>query len=273
MIPQPSRTPRLLLLLSALFFGAAYFTVHFPDTPGADLGSFVSTLLIALPSLVALWWFLGPPEAALSLLSLSVFGFVVEIIGVTTGFPYGPFYYGDSLGPKVAGLVPYLLPLSWVPLVLGAVAATASQKKTAPSKRRVRWILSAAILLTLIDGVLDPGAASLGFWVWPEGGSYYGVPVSNYLGWLFSSTLAATLLLALGRRTWGSVPPPPGLIDSALIAVAFWVGVAVFSGLFFPVALGSGLYLFLLYRRFRLALAGQARYKGGGDGDERRLGT
>ena len=272
-IAQPSRIPRLLLLLSALFFGAAYFTVHFPGTPGAGVASFVSTLLIALPSFVALWRFLGPKEAALSLLSLGVFGFVVEIIGVTTGFPYGPFYYGDSLGPKVAGLVPYLLPLSWVPLVLGAVAATASREKTTPPKRRVRWILSAAVLLTLIDGVLDPGAASLGFWVWPQGGSYYGIPVSNYLGWLFSSALTAALLLGLGYRRWGSVPPPPGLLDSALIAVAFWIGVAVFSGLFSPAVLGAVLYLFLLYRRFHLAVAGQARYKDGGDGDERRLDT
>jgi putative membrane protein len=109
--------------------------------------------------------------------------------------------------------------------------------------------------------------------VWPEGGLYYGVPLSNYLGWLFSSTLAAALLLALGHRRWGSVPPPPGLIDSALIAVSFWVGVAVFFNLFFPAALGAVLYLFLLYRRLRLAAAGQARYKGGGDGDKWRLGT
>jgi bisanhydrobacterioruberin hydratase len=235
------------------------------------VGSFVSTLLIALPSFVALRRFLGPKRAALSLLSLSVLGFAVEMIGVATGFPYGHFYYGESLGPKIANLVPYLLPLSWTPLVLGAVAATAPRGKTVSRCCELFWVLSAAVLLALVDGVLDPGAASLGFWVWPEGGSYYGVPVTNYLGWLFSSALAAALLIALGRRRWGSVPPPPGLLDSVIIAVAFWVGVAVFSGLLFPAVLGAALYHVLLGRRSWLAAASEARYKGGGDGDERRL--
>lgn len=253
MIPHRFRAPRPLLAASVLFFGAAYFTVRFPNTPGAGLASFVSTLLIALPSFVAVWRFLGPKTAALSLLSLSAFGFAIETIGTTTGFPYGPFYYGDSLGPKVANLVPYLLPLSWVPLVLGSVGATVPAGKT-DLRRRVLAAFSAAVLLTLVDGVLDPGAASLGFWVWPGGGAYYGVPLTNYLGWLFSSFLAAVLLLALGRRRWGSVSPPPGLLDSTLIALAFWTGVAVFSGLAFPAVLGATLYLVLLGRRSRLAV-------------------
>ena len=219
--------------------------------PGAGIGSSVSTLLIALPSFVALWRYLGPKRATLSLVCLSALGFAIEMIGVATGFPYGSFYYGDSLGPKVAGLVPYLLPLSWSPLVLGAVAATAPPGKTGSWGRRLFWILSAAVLLTLVDGVLDPGAAFLGFWVWPEGGPYYGVPVTNYLGWLFSSTLAAALLLTLGRW-WESALPPPGLLESILIALACWVGVAVFSGLTFPTVLGAVLYAFLLRRRLWL---------------------
>ena len=251
MLRKRSHPPRLLLAASALFFGAAYFTVSFPEVPGAWVGSFASTLLIAMPSFIALWQFLGLKRAALSLIALSAFGFAIEITGVATGFPYGTFYYGDSLGPKVAGLVPYILPLSWVPLVLGAVAAS-SPKYKAP-QRYVLWVLAAAVLLTLVDGILDPGAASLSFWTWPEGGAYYGVPVTNYLGWLFSSTLAAALLLFLGRRGWGKETPPPGLLDSLVVAVAFWGGVTLFSGLFFPAALGGALFLYLLYRRARLA--------------------
>lgn len=280
--PQRPRRPRLLLAASALFFGAAYFTVRFPDTPGAGIASLISTFLIALPSLVALWRYLGPKGAVLSLLSLSAFGYAIETIGVATGFPYGPFYYGDALGPKVAGLVPYLLPLSWVPLVLGAVGATtpAVPENEDVSRHRVLWVLYAAILLTLVDGVLDPGAASLGFWVWPEGGPYYGVPVSNYLGWLFSSSVAAAILLVLGRQRWGRVPPPPGLLDSTLIAVAFWTGVDLFSGLLFPAVLGIALFFYLLGCRARLssvkpAVAGRSKagYKHEGNCVERRSNT
>ena len=238
-------TPRSLIVASVLFFAAAYFALRFPDAPGAGVGSYVSTLLIALPSFVALLRYLGARGAAISLLALTAFGYAIETMGVVTGFPYGPFYYGDALGGKLFGLVPYLLPLSYAPLVIGAVAASWSPGLP----RRALWILRSALLLTLVDGVLDPGAASLGFWVWPGGGAYYGVPLSNYAGWLFSGALAAALLLAAGR--WRGAPLP-GLLDSAVVALAFWIGVSVFSGLLFPALLGIALFAHLLHRRARL---------------------
>jgi bisanhydrobacterioruberin hydratase len=236
-------TPRPLILASALFFAAAFFASRFPDVPGAQAGSYVSTFLIALPSFVALFAYLGPPRAALSLLALAAFGYAIETIGVVTGFPYGSFYYGDALGGKLLGLVPFLLPVSYAPLVIGAVAASWG------SRSRALRVLRSALLLTLMDGVLDPGAASLGFWVWPDGGAYYGVPLSNYAGWLLSGTLASVLLLAVGR--WrGS--PPPGLLDSAAVALAFWIGVCAFTGLAFPALLGAALFAYLLHRRAHL---------------------
>ena len=239
-------TPRPLILACALALGAAYFAARFPDVPGASAGAYVSTFLIALPSAVALFSYLGRRRAALSLLALSAFGYTIETVGVATGFPYGSFYYGDALGHKLAGLVPYLLPISYAPLVVGAVAASWG------SARRPLHALAAALLLVLMDGVLDPGAVSLGFWIWPEGGPYYGVPPTNYAGWLFSGTLAASLLLSIGR--WRS-PPPPGLLDSAIIALSFWIGVAALSGMVLPTFLGITLSIYLLGRRSRLRAA------------------
>lgn len=239
-----TRTPRLLIFASALFFGAAYFTVHFPDVPGADLGSYVSTFLIALPPCAALIRYLGLRRAALSLLTLSAFAYAIEMTGVATGFPYGEFHYGDALGLKAFGLVPYLLPISYAPLVIGAVAVSSG-------KSPVIRALSAALLLCLVDGVLDPGAAALGFWIWPEGGLYYGVPLSNYAGWLLSGTLAAALLLTTGGGRRGA--RPPGLLDGLIIATAFWTGVAVFSGLILPFILGTVLFAHFMRRRSTLS--------------------
>jgi bisanhydrobacterioruberin hydratase len=238
-------TPRPLILASAFFFGTAYFALRFSESPGA--GSYVSTFVIALPSFVALFGYLGPRRAALSLLALSAFGYAMEAIGVVTGLPYGSFYYGDALGGRLLGLVPYLLPISYAPLAIGAVAA--SWNDGSGPDHRFFFILRSALLLALMDGVLDPGAALLGFWIWPEGGAYYGVPLSNYAGWLLSGALAAALLVAVGR--WRTAPLP-GLLDGAILALAFWTGVAVFSVLIVPALLGAALFAYLLHRRGRL---------------------
>jgi putative membrane protein len=250
-------TPRPLILASAFFFGTAYFVVLFPEVPDASAGAYVSTFLIALPSFVALFKYLGPRRAALSLLALSTFGYAIETVGVVTGLPYGPFYYGDALGQKALGLVPYLLPVSYAPLVIGAVAAAWKESlglnynSSVLNSRLllILLILRSAALLVLMDGVLDPGAAFLGFWVWLGGGAYYGVPLSNYAGWLLSGALAAALLLSVGR--WRTAPPP-GLLDGAVLALSFWTGVAAFSGLIVPALLGAALLAYLLHRRSRL---------------------
>ena len=247
MLTQLRRTtPRPLILACALSLAAAYFAVRYPDIKGASVGSYLSTLLIALPSTVALFRYLGPRSATLSLLALSSFGYAIEAIGVATGFPYGTFYYGDALGPRLAGIVPLLLPLSYAPLVIGAVAAAWG------TRLRLLHVLYATLLLVWMDAILDPGAASLGFWVWPGGGAYYGVPISNYAGWLLSGAIATTLLLVAGR--W-SEPPGPTLLDSATIATTFWTGVAVLSGMVAPALLGALLLAYLLARRSLLRAA------------------
>ena len=239
-------TPRLLLLASAVAFAAAFFATRFGDVPGAGVGSYVSSVLLALPSLVALFAHLGARRATLAVLAVSAFAYAIESVGVATGFPYGTFFYGDALGPRFLGLVPYLLPVTYVPLVIGAVAAAWTPGRLAPH------IALSALLLVLIDAVLDPGAAALGFWVWPDGGPYYGVPLSNFAGWLLSGAVSAALLFSVGRiRT----PPPPGALDSAILSLAFWTAAAVFSALALPALLGLVLFVLSLARRAALKVA------------------
>ena len=241
--------PRPLLFAAVIAFAAAFFAARFSDMPGADIGSFVSTFLIAAPSFWALWRALGTRAFAFTVVTLTVFAYGIETTGVATGYPYGPFYYGDALGPRAFGLVPYLLPVSYLPLVLGAVAAA-----WRPSVRLAPWVIGATLVLVIMDGVLDPGAAAMGFWVWPTGGIYFGVPLSNFAGWLLSGALATALLLGVSR--WPLTrAPPPGMIDSMTIATAFWVGADIFAGLWFPALIGVALFLFLLERRRALQAA------------------
>ena len=251
--PKPRVVPPYLIPSSVALFLASYFAARFTDVSGAWVGSYISTTLIALPAFVVLWRYMGPRRAALSLCALGLFGFAIEITGVVTGFPYGPFFYGDSLGPRLAGHVPYILPISYVPLVIGAVAACAPPRLPVRLAGAAVWVAASTLVLTLIDGVLDPGAAALGFWVWPGGGLYYGVPPSNYAGWLLSGAVACGLLALLGK--WRS-PPPGGLLDSMLLALAFWCGVASFEALLAPALLGAGMYAALLARRVHLERAG-----------------
>jgi putative membrane protein len=131
-------------------------------------------------------------RAALFVGAAALFAYAIEIVGVTTGWPYGAFEYGVALGP-MAGGVPLALPLFYLPLVANAVLLVLLVLGPAADRRAVR--LPATLLVVLaVDLVLDPAAVALGFWAYDSGGAFYGVPVSNYAGWLLSGAVTVTLL-------------------------------------------------------------------------------
>jgi uncharacterized membrane protein len=60
-------------------------------------------------------------------------------------------------------------------------------------------ILLSALLLVAVDLVLDPVFVHLGIWIWITPGFYYGVSISNYIGWFFKGLISAAILLILLR--------------------------------------------------------------------------
>ena len=107
-------------------------------------------------------------------------GMGVEILGVQTDFPFGAYYYGDVLGPKVFG-VPLLIGFNWFFLVYATVVIARQFK--------VRNVFLTAALAALVmvgyDYLLEPVAVHYDFWTWEAGF----IPLSNYIAWFVISFL------------------------------------------------------------------------------------
>ena len=54
-------------------------------------------------------------------------------------------------------------------------------------------ILLTALLVTILDLVLDPIAVDEGRWSWDKPGKYYGVPIKNFIGWFFNCSVILLL--------------------------------------------------------------------------------
>ena len=85
-----------------------------------------------------------------------------------------------------------------------------------------------------------------GFWVWEQPGQYFGIPLSNYLGWILVSTL-----ITLAARP-KDLPVGP----LALVYVVTWILQTIGQGIFWsqpgPAIVGffgSGLFVFLAWRK------------------------
>ncbi|QLG48540.1 bisanhydrobacterioruberin hydratase [Natrinema halophilum] len=150
------------------------------------------TLVMRSPLVVALL----PQVDRRAIVPLSVltgYTYAIELIGVRTNWPYGAFEYGVRLGPMLGDEVPLALPLFFVPLVVNAYLLSLLVLGNRADRHLPR-LLGAITAVLAIDLVLDPGAVAIGFWTYTPPGGYYGVPVSNYWGWLLSSVVAVVLV-------------------------------------------------------------------------------
>ena len=162
-----------------------------------------------------------------------VIGNALENLSVVSGFPFGHYHFTGVMGPKIFA-VPILLGLayigmgyiSWIVarLILGDAAGplTGSRILTRP--------LAAAFVMVAWDFSMDAVWSNLvRGWTWQEGGAYFGVPVSNFMGWYLTVYLIyQSFALYLRRRPAGPGLLPPGFWRTAVL----FYGVSAVGNLF-----------------------------------------
>jgi putative membrane protein len=105
-----------------------------------------------------------------------------EWLGVHTGYLFGDYVYGESLGPKWFG-VPIIIGINWV--MLTVISASVIQLL------KVHWLLKtllATILMLLLDILIEPVAIVSDYWVWNGE-----IPISNFIGWIIIAFILQTL--------------------------------------------------------------------------------
>ena len=175
---------------------------------------------------------LGWRRGGLSALAVVMLSLGAELLGVGTGFPFGAYGYGTTLGPRVAGMVPVVIPLSWFLMLYASLGVAARFDLGFAGTSLV-----AGLGLVAWDVLMDPAmSAAFPFWSWHQGGEYYGMPLVNWAGWMLTGTvLAAAALLVAGdgaRKAVGGRFPLVlyalnGLFPLALALQSGMIGAAV----------------------------------------------
>ncbi len=113
-------------------------------------------------------------------LTTFVIGFLAEYIGVHTGWLFGHYQYGRTLGIKLFE-IPLMIGVNWFLLVY---AAGITLQRSRLKSTLVR-ILSGATILTLLDVLIEPVAIHFDYWHWLDAS----VPFKNYVCWFVLSAL------------------------------------------------------------------------------------
>ena len=168
---------------------------------------------------------------------------ILENTSILTGFPFGHYHYTDGLGPKLF-LVPLLIGpayfstgyLAWA--VSNVLVGEVRRGSSAFTTFAVPFI--ASFLMVMWDLCLDPTASTIRhIWIWEQGGGYFGVPLTNYLGWFFTVyvflQLFALFVRARGAgeqeaRTWPRPYHAQAVVMYAVIGLTFVLNYVVGAG-------------------------------------------
>ncbi|NBQ71271.1 MAG: carotenoid biosynthesis protein, partial [Nitrosomonadaceae bacterium] len=177
--------------------------------------------------------------------------FTSEKLSITTGFPYGWYYYIDDTSHQELWVwgVPFFDSLSYVFLtycsyttalfILSPLAAKGVDLITLETRAiRHSWaaLVLGAFLQTFLDIIIDPVALQGNRWFlgqiygYYEAGLHFGVPISNYLGWLLTSFLLVAALQQIDRKL--DVKAPRGIFAlpfRSLLGPVLYLSVLIFN--------------------------------------------
>lgn len=173
-----------------------------------------------------------------------------ELLGTSTGFPFGDYTYLNGLGYKIAGLVPFTIPLSWFYLGLSAYLLA----RNGLVRSGLAWnygplklagaVLIGATLLMSWDFVLDPAMSqtAMPFWYWHQPGAFFGMPYQNFAGWLATGAV----FMAIATLVWQTQPQRYSLsreqLNTPLVVYlgnfAFATVMSLAAGFWVPILLG-----------------------------------
>ena len=185
---------------------------------------------------------------------------LAEASSTRTGIPFGLYHYtGATRGQELyIADVPLMDSLSFTFLAYASFClARAALARSAPS--RALTALLAGVLMMALDVVIDPIAVRGDRWFlgrifyYPAGGVYFGVPLSNFVGWVVVGAAGVGGYLYLsgghaGRGCW----PGVGLYYAVLgfnLAVTAWIGEWTLLGVGLAVHAATALALVSLRRR------------------------
>ncbi|MGC2620104.1 MAG: carotenoid biosynthesis protein [Acidobacteriaceae bacterium] len=146
-----------------------------------------------------------------------------ESLGLRTGFPYGHYTFTAVMGPKILQL-PILLALAYLGVGYCAWMIASLIVRPTPRSRTALWLVPilASVVMSAWDFAMDPVWVNIDrAWIWFQGGAWFGVPLTNFAGWLLTNWIGyQAFALWLHRRPTSTPAAPSGWNRLAILMYA-----------------------------------------------------
>lgn len=192
-----SKTIKILVAVLIIMLPVGLFLMLSGDTWKQYL--WTTNIFLALQAVITLIFLLSAAETksvTITSIIILILAFIIEYIGVKSGYPFGKYSYTNTLSPSLLG-VPAAITLSWFSVSVNSFLLS---KFLLFESKSVYIILVSALIILGIDFLLEPFASAVnGYWIW--GGGV--IPFQNYLSWFIAGLLFSYILnrLVIWNRT------------------------------------------------------------------------
>ncbi|MBB6108109.1 putative membrane protein [Mucilaginibacter lappiensis] len=141
----------------------------------------------------------------LFVLLVFIIGFTAELIGVHTGWLFGNYAYGETLGIQLFR-IPLMIGVNWFLLIY----STGVLLQRSRIKNSIVRILAGAAIMLLLDVLIEPIAIHFDYWHWTNNH----IPIKNYVCWF---GLSAVLLFIFDQFKF----KPQSIVAPVLLITQF----------------------------------------------------
>jgi putative membrane protein len=161
--------------------------ILYPTTVAARVASFLAIVMLVAFCLIHSVRRLGWKPTGILFASGVVIANIYENLSIATGFPFGSYVHTAASGPWIFQVPLIVGPIFYSICYIAWTLAIMILGEQGASNRRLAMVgapIVAAFIAVGWDICSDPiGATIARHWIYADSGAYFGVPLSNYLGW------------------------------------------------------------------------------------------
>ena len=146
-----------------------------------------------------------------SIFLIACIGFLLEVVGVKTGYIFGFYQYGPTLGYSYWD-TPLMMMVTWVTTIY-----TTRQVAEMVSKEPFLTSSLAALMMVFLDFFIEPFAIRHQLWTWNS----IEVPLHNYIGWFVSGLIIQYCFIKSVKFSVNKLSLPVYLIQLAFFIALF----------------------------------------------------
>jgi putative membrane protein len=151
--------------------------------------------------------------------------FSLEALGVASAKVFGPYFYGNVLGPMFLE-VPVIIGFNWVFIIFSLsllseyLVTTVFQLKA--FTKTITGLLT-ALFAVGFDFIMEPAAVGLQYWTWTQTDNPFDIPLQNYIAWFIIALLFSTTYVLIPKQKRLVLSESPHSPWYVLIQIVFFL--------------------------------------------------